>query len=416
MADSNDSISVDMETIYLGGKEHTVRTGQGSVSVIVYGDQDKPALLTYPDLALNRERFVPHFLSRYVMFPRIVLLSRSSFFAAPQLLHLPHQSSWAREFLQLGAAALCPDDPVPSVDDLADQIIEVLNYFRLGAVMCMGVTAGAYVLTLFAMKYRERVLGLILVSPLCKTASWTEWLCNKVMSNLLYFYGMCGLMKELLLHRYFSKEVRGSAEVPESDIVQACRRLLDERQSINVSRFLQAIESSRPDITSGLKTLKCRTLIFVGENSPFHSEAVHMTSKLDRRYSALVEDPTDYVAHTQQKISPGLWIGGNGRATTCDVGTNGVFPHGLRIIQAVPVQRQPKESPQPVVHLPRASLSREHGLKAETYQDSDPYPCQKCIQIIFRKDKDFTIGMYTNSTCVFFSFFGFFLLGRCGGL
>ncbi|KAI8565423.1 hypothetical protein RHMOL_Rhmol03G0258000 [Rhododendron molle] len=402
MADSNDSISVDMETIYLGGKEHTVRTGQGSVSVIVYGDQDKPALLTYPDLALNH-----------------MSCFQGLFFcpeAASLLLHnfcIYHISPPGHE---LGAAALCPDDPVPSVDDLADQIIEVLNYFRLGAVMCMGVTAGAYVLTLFAMKYRERVLGLILVSPLCKTASWTEWLCNKVMSNLLYFYGMCGLMKELLLHRYFSKEVRGSAEVPESDIVQACRRLLDERQSINVSRFLQAIESSRPDITSGLKTLKCRTLIFVGENSPFHSEAVHMTSKLDRRYSALVEDPTDYVAHTQQKISPGLWIGGNGRATTCDVGTNGVFPHGLRIIQAVPVQRQPKESPQPVVHLPRASLSREHGLKAETYQDSDPYPCQKCIQIIFRKDKDFTIGMYTNSTCVFFSFFGFFLLGRCGGL
>ncbi|KAI8565424.1 hypothetical protein RHMOL_Rhmol03G0258000 [Rhododendron molle] len=357
MADSNDSISVDMETIYLGGKEHTVRTGQGSVSVIVYGDQDKPALLTYPDLALNH-----------------MSCFQGLFFcpeAASLLLHnfcIYHISPPGHE---LGAAALCPDDPVPSVDDLADQIIEVLNYFRLGAVMCMGVTAGAYVLTLFAMKYRERVLGLILVSPLCKTASWTEWLCNK---------------------------------------------LLDERQSINVSRFLQAIESSRPDITSGLKTLKCRTLIFVGENSPFHSEAVHMTSKLDRRYSALVEDPTDYVAHTQQKISPGLWIGGNGRATTCDVGTNGVFPHGLRIIQAVPVQRQPKESPQPVVHLPRASLSREHGLKAETYQDSDPYPCQKCIQIIFRKDKDFTIGMYTNSTCVFFSFFGFFLLGRCGGL
>ncbi|KAI7999033.1 Protein NDL2 [Camellia lanceoleosa] len=46
---------------------------------------------------------------------------------------------------------------------------------------------------------------------------------------------------------------------------------------------------TRPDITDGLKRLKCRTLIFVGEDSPFHSEAVHMTSKLDRRYSALVE-------------------------------------------------------------------------------------------------------------------------------
>lgn len=154
--------------------------------------------------------------------------------------------------------------------------------------MCMGVTAGAYILSLFAMKYRERVLGLILVSPLCKAPSWTEWFYNKVISNMLYFYGMCGLLKECLLQRYFSKEVRGSAEVPESDIVQACRKLLEERQSSNVWRFLQAI-NWRPDITEGLKSLRCRTLIFVGDSSPFHSEALHMASKLDRRYSALVE-------------------------------------------------------------------------------------------------------------------------------
>ena len=83
----------------------------------------------------------------------------------------------------------------------------------------------------------------------------------QVMSNLLYYYGMCGVVKELLLKRYFSKvlsqfsctntikflvniflhlyntqkndmvlhmllqEVRGNAQVPESDIVQECRRV-----------------------------------------------------------------------------------------------------------------------------------------------------------------------------------------------
>lgn len=45
----------------------------------------------------------------------------------------------------------------------------------------------------------------------------------------------------------------------------------------------------RPDITKGLKRLTCRSLIFVGDSSPFHSEALHMNSKLDRRFSALVE-------------------------------------------------------------------------------------------------------------------------------
>lgn len=54
------------------------------------------------------------------------------------------------------------------------------------------------------------------------------------------------------------------------------------------SKFLLA-SNRRPDISEGLRKLRCRSLIFVGDMSPFHSEALHMTSKLDRRFSALVE-------------------------------------------------------------------------------------------------------------------------------
>ncbi|KAL4282825.1 hypothetical protein GQ457_16G001560 [Hibiscus cannabinus] len=274
MGDSSDSVSVDMETIPLGGKEYLVKTRHGTVSVAVFGDQDKPALVTYPDLALNH-----------------ISCFQGLFFspeASSLLLHnfcIYHISPPGHE---LGAAPFSSDNLMPSVDDLADQVVEVLNFFGLGSVMCMGVTAGAYILTLFAMKYRQRVLGLILVSPLCRAPSWTEWLLNKVMSNLLYFYGMRGMVKELLLKRYFGKEVRGSVQEPESDVVQACRQFLDERQNINVWRFLEAMNGRR-DLSEGLRKLYCRSLIFVGENSPFHSEALYMISKLDRRYSALVE-------------------------------------------------------------------------------------------------------------------------------
>ncbi|KAF5760587.1 putative alpha/Beta hydrolase [Helianthus annuus] len=120
--------------------------------------------------------------------------------------------------------------------------IFVVRFSRLGALMCMGAMAGAYILTLFAKKYRDRVTGLILVSPLCKAPSWTERFYNKLISNLLYYYGMCGLLKECLLQRYFSKlyifkliqEVRGNPEIPESDIVQSCRKVSREFPSLKL--------------------------------------------------------------------------------------------------------------------------------------------------------------------------------------
>lgn len=34
-------------------QEHLIKTGRGSISVAVFGDPDKPALVTYPDVALN---------------------------------------------------------------------------------------------------------------------------------------------------------------------------------------------------------------------------------------------------------------------------------------------------------------------------------------------------------------------------
>lgn len=63
----------------------------------------------------------------------------------------------------------------------------------------------------------------------------------------------------------------------------------------------------------------------------------------------------------------GLWINGDRRAAARNVDTYGVFPHGVRSLQAEPVQRQSKESPQPIVHFSGTSLSRKYGLEAETY-------------------------------------------------
>jgi hypothetical protein len=41
--------------LYCFLQEHHIQTKHGPVSVAVYGDHDKHALITYPDIALNRK-------------------------------------------------------------------------------------------------------------------------------------------------------------------------------------------------------------------------------------------------------------------------------------------------------------------------------------------------------------------------
>ncbi|KAL5672356.1 hypothetical protein ACJX0J_016662, partial [Zea mays] len=160
-----------------------------------------------------------------------------------------------------------------------------LLFTRLGSLLCLKSGTVCATLIIIIMLKPSNKHGKLRTA---KFVAWSEWFYNKVMSNLLYYYGMCNVVNDILLQRYFGKGVRGGSAEPESDIVQACRSFLDQRQCINVWRFIQTI-NERKDLTENLKQLQCRTLIFVGENSQFHAEAVHMTAKLDRRYSALVE-------------------------------------------------------------------------------------------------------------------------------
>ena len=112
----------------------------------------------------------------------------------------------------------------------------------------------------------------------------------------------------------------------------------------------------RYDLTEQLKLLQCRTLIFVGENSQFHTEAVHMTSKLDRRYCALVEVTNNHLhvcLYLKRSLTskyylflntksgnlaciagPSMRITRNRGATTRNACTNGVLLHGIWPVQA----------------------------------------------------------------------------------
>lgn len=71
---------------------------------------------------------------------------------------------------------------------------------------------------------------------------------------------------------------------------------MDDRRSRNVMRYLEAIHH-RQDLTENLEKLKCRTLILVGDQSPFYHEALHINNAMNRRYNALIEVRAEHLFH-----------------------------------------------------------------------------------------------------------------------
>ncbi|GJN38649.1 hypothetical protein PR202_gb27711 [Eleusine coracana subsp. coracana] len=206
-------------------QEHHIQTNHGSVSVAIYGDHEKPALITYPDIALNHMS----------CFQGLLFCPE----AASLLLHnfcIYHISPPGHE---LGAAPILASTPVPSADDLADQVSLLARTFLLSSRQSIeSVYKDSSSFHLYV-KLPHGQSGFIIREYMDALLNLNQILCR---------LAEVGIWNQYILTR--------------------CRR---------------------KDLTENLKQLQCRTLIFVGENSQFHAEAVHMTAKLDRRYSALVE-------------------------------------------------------------------------------------------------------------------------------
>lgn len=146
----------------------------------------------------------------------------------------------------------------------------------------------------------------------------------------------------------------------------------------------------RSDISEGLRKLQCRSLIFVGDMSPFHADALHMTSKLDRRLSALVEVckivPSN-VNRWRDSLSAemslnligvvcgttgsSMWVNGDRGAASCYVNTNGVLSHGIWLVQASEAKCQPKKSLESNLDFSRALFTREYGFETETNKNTN---------------------------------------------
>ena len=211
-----------------------------------------------------------------------------------------------------------------TLDKLAQQLEDVSDFFgwtrgwtntNNTEVFAIGVGSGATVLSIYANRFANPIVGMILVSPMSRQANYAEWMYAK------WFRVKCVRARKRvsesganhLMGRLFSKYGSdGFAGKFSSDLALTTR---NEMQDMRVDALLAYYDATvnRLDNTHIAHSLKCRTLILAGSESPWYNDSLHMNSVMDKTITSWVDMEKVGAAvtmeHPSAMLSPvHLWL------------------------------------------------------------------------------------------------------------
>lgn len=240
------------------GQEHSIETPHGMLHVILHGTGNtrRPAILTVHDVGLNSKScFSPLF--KFEEMQEIV----KNF----TLVHIdaPGQEE--------GAAAYPLSYQYPSMETIAEMIPAVLQHFNFRSVIGVGVGAGAYILSQFAIANPDSVEGVVLVNFDPNARGWMDWAAQKLTTLT------SSLTEQILCHLFSQEEMSANTE-----LLQAHRERISKAPNlVNIELFWKSYNSRRDLIIDRSNTFKCPVMLVVGDQAPYEEAAVDVNSKLD---------------------------------------------------------------------------------------------------------------------------------------
>uniref|UniRef100_A0A8C0ML23 NDRG family member 2 n=1 Tax=Canis lupus familiaris TaxID=9615 RepID=A0A8C0ML23_CANLF len=212
-------------------KTHSVETPYGSVTFTVYGTPKpkRPAILTYHDVGLNyKSCFQPLF--QFGDMQEIIQNFVRVHVDAPGM--------------EEGAPVFPLGYQYPSLDQLADMIPCILQYLNFSTIIGVGVGAGAYILSRYALT------------------------------------GLTSSIPEMILGHLFSQEELSG----NSELIQKYRNIITHAPNLENIELYWNSYNNRRDLNlerGGAVTLRCPVMLVVGDQAPHEDAVVECNSKLD---------------------------------------------------------------------------------------------------------------------------------------
>uniref|UniRef100_A0A4W4GIX4 N-myc downstream regulated 1b n=1 Tax=Electrophorus electricus TaxID=8005 RepID=A0A4W4GIX4_ELEEL len=243
--------------------EENVESPFGTIRCTMTGipRDNRPVILTYHDIGLNHKSCFDSFFHHEDM--REIMCH----FAVCQL-SAPGQHE--------GASTFPAGFKYPSMDQLSETLPIVLKHFNIKSVIGMAVGAGANILTRFTLKYPDLVEGLILININAQAEGWADRAAYKSWTDFMVPW---------------QEEIKKKAE-----FIGTFRNNITNRiNQTNLLHFMKSyysnlkIERTSPGGITPMKTLKCHTLLVVGDNSPAVDAVVECNSRMDPTKTTLLK-------------------------------------------------------------------------------------------------------------------------------
>ncbi|KAM4689429.1 protein NDRG3-like [Discoglossus pictus] len=254
------------------GVEHDIETAHGTLHVTMYGSPkgNNPVILTFHDIGLNHKSCF------------------STFFNFEDMHEITQQFAVCHVDAP-GQQEFAPAFPTgyqyPTMEELAEMVYAVLTHLNFPTIIGIGVGAGAYVLSTLALDHPTVVEGLVLINIDPCGKGWMDWASYKLSG------WTTNLVDIVLAHLFSFDELQSNL-----DLVQTYRlHIAQDINQDNLQLFVDAyngrtdLEIERPVLGSNVLTLKCPTLLVVGDSSHALDSVVECNSRLDPSRTTLLK-------------------------------------------------------------------------------------------------------------------------------